>query len=399
MNDTARDVLAEGAMWAAEAAECRAGMAAMPPGCVHAVCTSPPYWNQRDYEHPDQIGNEPTVQGYVDSMVDVGRSIRHVLRDDGVWWLNIGDTYSRAPSRGARGRNADRPDSLTASNDRASSNRQEPRPEGDLLLVPYRVAMGLQADGWILRQVVQWCKRSPMPGAPAGKCTQATEPVFMLTKSTDYFYDYLGDPRPLTHATQEELTKLHGRTGEGGNLFSYWELDWWNDIATENNSAKHFAPYPLALARRCLRLSTSAYGVCPECGKPWERQIAKKRMPTRPGRTSKVDSLSSKLDDHADPTRIKRDVLKTGNRDRGRHVTIAETEGWQAACTCNNPLTVPPLVLDPFVGSGTTIRAALGLGLRAIGFEINPTYAATCREYIRQKLSGTPTRKATTKGK
>lgn len=124
-------------------------LSSLPPQVGQTAVTSPPYWGLRDYDLPGQIGSEERVDDYVDRLVLVFRELRRVLRDDGTFWLNLGDCYTSG------GRTWRAPDKKNPA--RAMSYRP-PTPEGlkpkDLVGVPWRVAMALQADGWYLRSEI-----------------------------------------------------------------------------------------------------------------------------------------------------------------------------------------------------------------------------------------------------
>lgn len=139
--------------------DCR-HMDAIADGSIHCVATSPPYWGLRSYLAKDdpakasEIGAEPTPEGYVASMVEVGREVRRVLREDGTWWLNLGDGYAANVGMGHGGRHAQ--------GDKWGGTSADKRgvglPPKSLLLMPFRVALALQADGWILRAAIPWVK-------------------------------------------------------------------------------------------------------------------------------------------------------------------------------------------------------------------------------------------------
>lgn len=157
----------------------------IPDQTVQCVVTSPPYWGLRDYGHDDQLGLESTPEAYVENMVQVFREVRRILKDDGVLWLNLGDSYagntSRASNNGRAGFGNKREGVFTK-----TGENLKPK---DLVGIPWRVAFGLQADGWWLRQDIIWHKPNPMPESVTDRCTKAHEYVFMLTKSSRYYFD------------------------------------------------------------------------------------------------------------------------------------------------------------------------------------------------------------------
>lgn len=193
-----------------------------PDEFVQSVVTSPPYWGLRDYGVEGQIGLEKTPEEYVAKMVDVFREVRRVLRDDGTCWLNLGDSYA------ASGNNSgSTPEDLTEkqrSNGGCIYKKRLPlnglKPK-DLVGIPWRVAIALQADGWYLRSDIIWAKPNPMPESVTDRPTKAHEYIFLLTKSERYFYDadaikekaiYREDERPFGDAGGN-------RHGDEGRLY------------------------------------------------------------------------------------------------------------------------------------------------------------------------------------
>lgn len=152
--------------------DCREVLRAMKPARVHCVVTSPPYYGLRKYTGvPDTtwgdgwrgcLGNEPTVEGYVAHMVEVFREVKRVLRDDGVCWINLGDSFAQN-----RGRQVPDNKHVDVGNN-AGARVPDGLQSGDLLGIPWRVAFALQADGWTLREDVAWSKAAPMPESVRG---------------------------------------------------------------------------------------------------------------------------------------------------------------------------------------------------------------------------------------
>jgi len=149
---------------------------------VQCCVTSPPYYGLRDYGHPGQLGLEETPADYVAAMVEVFGLVRELLADDGVLWLNLGDSYSNG---GLATRDAD--DKLAARGMNTRPN-DGAKPK-DLLGIPWRVALALQADGWYLRQDIIWHKPNPMPESVTDRCTKAHEYIFLMSKNERYYYD------------------------------------------------------------------------------------------------------------------------------------------------------------------------------------------------------------------
>jgi len=242
-------------------------MEQIPDGVVQTCVTSPPYFGLRDYGVDGQIGLESTVDAYVARMVAVFREVRRTLRDDGVLWINLGDSYANASNSGPQGVSGDRATrTFTASGLRP---RIEPglKPK-DLIGVPWRVAFALQADGWWLRSDIIWHKPNPMPSSVSDRCTSSHEYVFMLSKSDRYFFDADAIREPLiphARATPRQgtapasaygLRSLTGNQKRGGTINSPEQgankRDVWT-IATTPYSDAHFATFPVELPTLCIR--------------------------------------------------------------------------------------------------------------------------------------------------
>jgi site-specific DNA-methyltransferase (cytosine-N4-specific) len=206
----------------------------LPEKTFQCIVTSPPYWGLRDYDIGGQIGLEASLSQYINRLVAVFNEAKRVLKDDGIFWLNIGDGYTS----GNRGWRA--PDKKNPA--RAMSVRPD-TPQGlkpkDLLGVPWRLAFALQQDGWYLRCDIVWNKPNAMPESVKDRPTRAHEYVFMLTKSEKYYYDY--------------KSVLEQNGGKPRNRRSVW------DINTQPFAEAHFATFPPALVRPCI-LAGSKHG-------------------------------------------------------------------------------------------------------------------------------------------
>ena len=217
--------------------DCRQVLKTLPDDSVHCCVTSPPYWGLRSYlpeGHADkhlEIGSEPTLQEWVDTMVEVFREVRRVLRPDGTLWLNLGDAYAGS----GRGGNGDaitgtgndeskRPMTVSARRDNHVIPRSDVRVGGlkpkDMMGQPWRVAFALQADGWWLRQEIIWHKPNPMPESTRDRCTKAHEHVFLLSKSERYWYGFDAMQEPVNGGARAKYKTPDGwdtRTGAGGH--------------------------------------------------------------------------------------------------------------------------------------------------------------------------------------
>jgi DNA modification methylase len=359
------------------------GLRTLDAGSVQCCVTSPPYWGLRDYGVDGQIGLEPTPEAFVAKMVEVFREVRRVLREDGVCFLNIGDSYATGTTANRQqspnpGVGANCPE---AQNSVARIGTPAGLKTKDLCMIPWRVALALQADGWYLRSVIVWAKKSPMPESVTDRPTSSWEPIFLLAKGERYFYDAEAVKEQSIHAgavvTNEagkngDMGKYGAtRTGfmkEGGvevaatrNQRNVWHL------GPEPYKESHFACFPTEIPRRAILAGTSEKGACPDCGAPWKRITTREKLTReRPNDFTKRDGEEG-----------------TGNSCANTVAGVATTTlGWEPTCKCGNPNTVPCVVLDPFLGSGTTIAVARTLGRHGVGCELNPAYAELARERI-----------------
>ena len=364
-------------------------------GSVHCVVTSPPYWGLRAYGgDPGMIGLEPTFDDHLGNLVEGFREVWRVLRDDGTLWLNYGDAYASGTAAAA---SRVRPE-LTGgvSSWGGASAREEGRnatahgsglKPKDLMMMPARVAMALQADGWWLRSEIVWHKPNPMPESCTDRPTSSHEKVFLMTKKPRYFYDADAVREALSKASLSQYktpydpnsVKVHtdtksydgseakrkmtaGGVPSGANLRNVWK------IPTHGYPGAHFATFPPALAKRCILAGTSAAGVCAGCGAPWVRQVEVPKAPRVPA--------TGKTKDHPRLRQKTGQVLQDW-----RDKNPPQTTGWLPSCTCDAGR-IPATVFDPFGGSGTVGICAEELGRRSALLDINPEYCQMARERI-----------------
>lgn len=335
------------------------GLRELPDESVHMCVTSPPYYGLRTYlpvGHEDkgkEIGLEATPQAWVDKMVEVFRGIKRVLRNDGTVWLNVGDLFIKKQLQG----------------------------------MPWRLAFALQEDGWILRSDIILAKRAPMPESVRDRPTSAHEHLFLFVKQGRYYWDAEAVREPAQNWGTRDRSAMRGGTTDpklkhyglengnseasGRNLRNVWWL------SPEPQAFAHFATYPRALVRPCIRAGTSERGVCPKCGKGWVRVVETVAGVSKPCPKTQM----------AHEARGGHGILggTVGKSGSGRTDGYSQTLGWKPGCSCDVGEPVPATVLDPFMGSGTTTLVALEEGRRCIGIDLSEEYCALAVKRLMDK--------------
>ena len=404
---------------------------------VHCVVTSPPYFGLRVYAGNDNrgIGVETSVDAYVANMVDVFREVKRVLRDDGVCWLNLGDSYTG----GGRG-----DFSTPKQSTNIGSNQLQPMVDigldaGNRIGIPERVVMALQADGWVWRDTVIWAKKSTMPESlngwrweqcrvkvesaarnvgeihPSGnrtmpmngrigtaeqarwrdcsgcpKCagndglvlrkgswrnTSSHEYIYMLTKGMGYFAD---GEAVKTLAAESSIKRVKSGlktdkdTPGKGNV----DVEFMGD---------RFLPGGKANRRSVWSdISPEGYGGAHFATFPSDLpRICIQASTSEKGVCSECGNQWARVVEKTDPVTRKVDSVYSqdandsaqGNFSNERWDEPGETQtiGWRPTCNHNAPA-IPATVLDPFAGTFTTGYAAQKLGRLAVGTDISETY-------------------------
>lgn len=311
------------------------------------VVTSPPYYNKRDYGVSGQIGQEATPKAYVDAMMDCLKEWRRVLRPTGSVFLNVGDTYVRRSLAG----------------------------------IPSRIEAAAIDDGWLIRNRIIWTKDVGMPDPSKNKLASRHEYIIHLAPKSTYYYDLFGYSNDVWN---------------GSNPGDVWRIN------PERNMGKHLAPFPTEIVRRAVLLGCPLV-VCGKCGTPSQRVVRRtaKLDPTRP-QAKRAMELAKEAG--LTPAHIAA-VQATGVSDAGKALKVQngtgrnaaavqilaaeakkvlggyfreftfsqkETEGW-TRCSCGKEAPQERgVVLDPFMGTGTTLRTAFAMGRTAVGVDLKP---------------------------
>lgn len=205
----------------------------LPNDFYSSIITSPPYWGKRDYGFSEQIGAEVDYKEYIRNLVSIFSTLRSKLKENGTLWLNIGDSYT---SGNRTWREKDK------KNPARSMSYRPPTPIGlkpkDLIGIPWRVALALQADGWYLRSDIIWYKPNCQPESVKDRPTQSHEYIFMLSKNEDYYYNY------------EVIKEPAAAKGTMRNKRTVWQVN------TEPFPDAHFATFPEELIKPIILAST-----------------------------------------------------------------------------------------------------------------------------------------------
>ena len=428
----------------------------LPDQCVNTCITSPPYWGLRDYgtatwiggdpncnhmrdskvnpsgntdtghkamfekdnavgdaiyksECPkcgakrkdQQLGLEDTPDQFVENLVNVFREVRRVLKDDGTVWLNLGDSYSSG------GRKTTTNQTLRGDSELVSIRPQPVNgiKEKDLIGIPWKVAFGLQADGWYLRQDIIWHKPNPMPESVKDRCTKSHEYIFLLSKNAHYYFDHESIKVESSQSTEiRNKNKFNGafkgqfkgtpnekRWQEGrpidepkfsidgkSNKRSVWT------VTTKPYSEAHFATYPHDLIIPCIKAGCPEK-VCASCGKPYVRKFKEINVEPKIVKQNKTNTKKFESSMGGSGTSFKGHSGYFKND--GTPITKPTKDlGLQKQCQCETNEIKSGTVLDPFGGSGTTAQVAAQLNRNAIICELNPEYIKIANQRLLDSL-------------
>lgn len=316
----------------------------LPQASVDLVVTSPPYWQKRDYGVKDQIGQEDTPQGYVDSIMECLTEWGRVLRPTGSVFLNVGDTFHKK----------------------------------SLVGIPGRLEAAAIDAGWIVRNRIIWAKTGGMPEAVKNRLVSRHEYVIHLVRQDDYYYDLLG---------------YANEVGNGTNPGDVWLFN------PERNMGDHLAPFPKEIARRAILLACPE-AVCTQCGEP-RRPIVERTTELDMNRVQARRAVELATAAGLTEAHI-RAIQATGVSDAGKALRTQTGTGRNSAkvqrlaaeakealggyfreftfakrqvvdwTTCGHEHHEPGVVLDPFMGTGTTLDVAESMHRSAIGVDLKP---------------------------
>lgn len=352
------------------------------------------------------LGLEPTVESYIGHLILCLREWSRLLHPTGTIWVNLGDSYAGSWGNYApRGiKDTQRP--RTKEGERwerkayddtkflppaANTNGLKPK---NLIGVPWRFAFAAQAEGFYLRSDVIWAKGvsflpdyagSCMPESTKDRFTRSHEHIFMLSKKPNYYFDMeaIKEPGQEHPGKAGTFKRENGKRNEveipGQGYTTHREerddrvpagrqpRDVWI-INPQPSPIQHYAIMPEKIPEIAIKCATSERGVCPACLAPWTRLVERNNP-------SKASNVGEDLTNGAAKTSNPQ-TSKGLHRNGGGVYASSQVIGWQPGCSCNAGEPIGATVLDPFCGSGTTLRVAIRLGRRAVGVD-------TSAEYIR----------------
>ena len=211
-----------------------------PDAVVNTTITSPPYYNLRDYGEANQIGLEDSLEEYIEQLCSVFDEVYRVTRDDGTFWLNIGDCYARGGEINSDGRRG-----FSGAKGLGYKDKKiDGLTEKDLIGVPWRLAFELQKRGWILRSDIIWAKLNPMPESCTDRPTMSHEYIFLFAKNQKYYYDH---ESVMESTVGTEYAKRNKR-------------DVWN-VKVASSPEAHCATFPMELITPCIKAGSPEGGL------------------------------------------------------------------------------------------------------------------------------------------
>ena len=354
----------------------------MPDAIIDCCVTSPPYWGLRDYGHEEQIGMEETPDKFVQSLVEVFAEVKRVLKPEGTLWLNLGDTYSahkdcKSVSDSLRKGGRSEEANVIEKGKSSSRNSQMLKSVGlknkDLIGVPWAVAFALRSNGWWLRQDIIWHKPNPMPESVTDRCTKSHEYIFLLSKSAKYYFDL--------EAIQEEATGYDGRK----DTFFKGSTKYLNGFAPEGTSEQTLAKKGHERwKKRGHKEKDGETGL----SEHHRNDIFTKRK----NDGTNHGGNGTGFQDHSGYSNLENPYIRNK-----RSVWTVNTKPYADAHFATFPEDLimdcikagcpkRGLVLDPFMGAGTTALVSRKLGRNYVGIELNEKYIKIANDRLYKEL-------------
>jgi DNA modification methylase len=348
-----------------------------------------------------QMGLEPTIDQFLDTLMLSMAEVWRVLRDDGCVFVNIGDSYwspsgsSNSRMYGKTSRVGKKSASKLPLRRRNRSDNPDIKPKS-LCLIPQKFAIRCQEAGWIIRNEIIIQKVNPIPESVTDRCTRCHEQVWLLTKQGAYFWDqeavkeetrrvakvgwkdsdlrkHSCDPRLKKQGTYKDWRKYCPTDiVKKRNIRSVWTMP------TESHSEAHFATFSSKLINIIVKAGSSPRA-CEFCGAPWERLVKKETIQLSDDCKEQYKGKNRKEDEHSAGRRI---LMRLGEsralgRDHNSLFLRTKTVGWRKTCKCKCAGTGRCVVLDPFVGIGTSVLVAEKHGRTGVGLDLSSEYLWT----------------------
>lgn len=235
---------------------------ALPDGCARTCVTSPPYWQQRSYtDAAEELGHEATLAAYIDALVAVFREVRRCLTRDGTLWIVVGDGYAGAGYANHRGTGGTRRER----GGKAKHTRSDGLANKQLMLIPARLALALQADGWWIRNMAVWAKSNAMPDSTRDRLSCAHETIILASRSRRYFFDWraIREPAVSDHPSGNGFARPVQATRGGRGATEHWQPAAWRTcrdvwtVPVRAGYGGHPGTFPPALIERCILVGSA----------------------------------------------------------------------------------------------------------------------------------------------
>lgn len=347
------------------------------PNTQQSVCLSCGAWL-------GELGQEPTPQMFIVHLVEIFMECTRVLKPEGTMWINISDSYSGSNQGAGAG---DKTGTKQLTNKGTNYTKEKGYksllakldiPKKSLIGIPDRLKIALIDKGLICRNQIIWKKPNKMPESCKDRFTNDYEMFFFFTKNTKYYFEQQLEPYKSkeNHNPRDKASEKY----EGTGLFSKGGRDYYSqgnrnvrtvwDINTIPSKIPHFAMFPEELVKRPILAGCPEF-VCENCGKGREKILISKRLKR---------SELSKNDFRYRPNDYSGSYGKINGKSDAGYCETKDT-GELTDCGCSVEFG-KGIVLDPFIGSGTTARVAKKLGRNYIGIELNPEYAEEARKSL-----------------
>lgn len=311
----------------------------MPDNSIDCCITSPPYFNLRDYQVKGQIGLETNYQEFIKKLILVFNEVKRILKKDGCVFVNLGDSFNSANKAGDKNKKITKTKNFQTTNEQQrKGGGQKNIPKKSLMLIPHRFAIAMTDAGWILRNTLIWIKPNAMPESVRDRWKKAHEYIFFFTKSKKYYFDLDAIRTPHKEVSIKRAEYEQGRNALGLNPSSVGEK-YNRDKNNKDGTEKYYS-----MPARQVKLNP--LGACPP-----DYLIVNTNCSEADGSVEHYATY---------PQRLLWPLARAGCPEKG-------------------------IILDPFMGAGTTAVVAQKLLRNYIGIELNKSYIEIANKRLMQK--------------